>query len=116
MARAPRSLKTSNGIAAPPDAGVWQLSYSNAPRPFILCGVAEPIPADSFLHRIEVFGVRARRRIWRDGTGRNARYYTWDGLHGEVEVFNGREKHLGAVDAVSGVFIKEPVEGRTLGL
>jgi len=42
------------------------------------------------------------------------RYYTWDALHGEIEVFNKRGKHIGVVDAVSGVLIKDAVEGRSI--
>ena len=74
------------------------------------------IPPESFLHRIEVFGVRGGRKVWRNGRGRRVRFFTWDDLHGEVETFNARGKHLGAVDAVSGEVIKDAVEGRTLDL
>ena len=42
------------------------------------------------------------------------RYYEWDGLHGELEVYNRHGKHLGAVDPASGVFIKDPVKGRSI--
>ena len=48
-----------------------------------------------------------------DGT----RYYTYDRLHGEIEVFNKRGKHLGPIDPVTGKPIpgKGAVPGRTLG-
>src|SRR5581483_8643731 len=39
---------------------------------------------------------------WRTDAGR--RLYTWDSLHGEVEVFGARRKHLGALDPVTGRF------------
>jgi hypothetical protein len=40
--------------------------------------------------------------------------YTYDSLHGEVEVFNKRGRHLGALDPDTGVFIKDPVPGRSI--
>jgi hypothetical protein len=40
--------------------------------------------------------------------------YTWDALHGEVEVFNARGKHLGVIDAKSGDWIKVAVPGRKI--
>ncbi|RKY05088.1 MAG: hypothetical protein DRP66_10935 [Planctomycetota bacterium] len=42
------------------------------------------------------------------------RFYTWDSLHGEIEVFDKKGFHLGALDAVSGQFIKLPVKGRRI--
>jgi hypothetical protein len=42
------------------------------------------------------------------------RLYTWDSLHGEVEVFTARGKHLGAVDPVTGKLIKDAVPGRKI--
>ncbi len=55
--------------------------------------------------------VRGSRR-WRDVSGR--RLYTWDALHGEIEVFDARGYHLGALDAVSGVLIKKAKAGRRI--
>lgn len=70
-----------------------------------------PLPPDSFLRDLEVVQVQHNRRIWR---GENGFFYTWDSLHGEVEVFNERGRHLGACDAISGVYIKDPVKGRRI--
>jgi hypothetical protein len=42
------------------------------------------------------------------------RYYTWDALHQEVEVWNKRGRHLGALDPVTGVLIKPAREGRRI--
>ncbi|GAA3145061.1 hypothetical protein GCM10017687_72490 [Streptomyces echinatus] len=42
------------------------------------------------------------------------RYYTWDRLHGEIEVFNARGRHLGALDAVTGVRIKDARKERRI--
>jgi Cytotoxic len=64
-------------------------------------------PSPCFLDEMKAFGVRGGRRVWRDSTGE--RFYTWDGLHGEIEVFNRRGRHLGAADAVSGV-LKKPAD------
>jgi RHS repeat-associated protein len=47
-------------------------------------------------------------------TGKGRRYYTWDHTHGEIEVFDGGGRHLGALDP-NGVPVKPPVKGRTLG-
>jgi hypothetical protein len=38
----------------------------------------------------------------------------WDGLHGEVEVYNRRGKHLGVADAISGELIKPAINGRCI--
>ena len=35
-------------------------------------------------------------------------------LHGEIEVFNARGKHLGAMDPVTGEMIKSAVPGRAI--
>jgi hypothetical protein len=42
------------------------------------------------------------------------RYYTWDRLHGEIEAFNSRGRHLGALDAQTGVLIKDPRKDRRI--
>ncbi|MFN0094297.1 MAG: colicin E3/pyocin S6 family cytotoxin [Dehalococcoidia bacterium] len=76
--------------------------------------MVEHVPEDSFLHSLDVFGVRDGRRVWRSGTCRNTRYYPWDSLHGEVEVFNSRGRHLGAVDAITGKQTKDLGLGRRL--
>jgi Cytotoxic len=73
-------------------------------------------PEDSFLKNLRVFGIRGGKKVWGEGEGSKARYYTWDGLHGEVEVYNHRRRHLGVMDPVSRRFIKDAVEGRTLEL
>ena len=40
--------------------------------------------------------------------------FTWDELHGEVEVFNLRGRHLGAMDPLSRDLIKDAVPGRRI--
>jgi hypothetical protein len=55
--------------------------------------------------------VRGQQR-WTSDRGR--RIYTWDALHGEVEVFNARGKHIGVMHATSGDWIDDAVPGRTI--
>jgi hypothetical protein len=74
----------------------------------------KPIPNPSIVQtlRLRVVRVVEKRRIWTDPAG--ARYYAWDGLHGEFEVYTRRGFHLGAVDPVTGLFIKDAVKGRRI--
>lgn len=51
---------------------------------------------------------------WRSADGE--RLYEWDGLHGEIEMYNRRGRHLGALDAVSGELIKPPKRGRVISV
>lgn len=62
------------------------------------------LPEDSFLKDLEVVMVAGGRKVWT--TPDRDRYYTWDTLHGEVEVFNKRGKHLGAARPVTGELYK----------
>ena len=72
----------------------------------------ERIPNPSILDDQEYFGVRGGRKVWRSRDGQ--RYYTWDSLHGEVEVFNRRGWHLGALHPKTGELIKSAEKGRRL--
>lgn len=69
-----------------------------------------PIPVPSVLDGLVVVGVEANRKVYKDKS--ENRYYTWDSLHGEIEVFNKRGMHLGVVDPVTGIVIKPAVRGR----
>jgi len=44
--------------------------------------------------------------------------YTWDAMHGEIEVFNEWGYHLGVIDAVSGELLKhkQAVKGRKINI
>ncbi|EPS3420259.1 colicin E3/pyocin S6 family cytotoxin [Vibrio fluvialis] len=42
------------------------------------------------------------------------RYYTWDSLHGELEVFNKNGCHLGVACPTTGLMIKPAVKGRRI--
>jgi hypothetical protein len=74
--------------------------------------MAKPIPRPSILDEFEPLGAINGEKRWRSGGGK--RIYTWDALHGEVEVFNRRGKHLGALDPISGACVKEAVRGRKI--
>ena len=73
-----------------------------------------PRPNPCFLDRCECIGAPYGEKIWKSDDGK--RYYTWDGLHGEIEVFNSRGKHLGVIEAITGAIIKGAVPGRTIKL
>lgn len=60
------------------------------------------------LVRIRISGTQR----WRDADGK--RLYEWDSLHGELEMYNERGRHLGAVDPQTGALIKPPVKGRKI--
>jgi hypothetical protein len=57
-------------------------------------------------------GSLAGQKRWRSKDGR--RIFTWDALHGEIEVFNKRGRHLGSLNAITGVLKKEAVRGRRI--
>ncbi len=72
----------------------------------------KPLPKPSILDKLEMIGVRSGRKTWY--SSKTKRYYQWDSLHGEVEIYNKRGKHLGVVDHQTGRFIKDPVKGRSI--
>lgn len=47
---------------------------------------------------------------------KNQRFYSWDNLHNEIEVFDRLGKHLGVMDPTTGEMIKSAVKGRWLKL
>ena len=57
-------------------------------------------------------GFNNGNNVWADPDGK--RLYTWDSLHGEIEVFNKRGKHVGVIHSLTGVQIKPAVKGRTI--
>ncbi|MFT2010198.1 colicin E3/pyocin S6 family cytotoxin [Pontibacter sp. 13R65] len=72
-------------------------------------GISIPRPCylDSCIH---IGAINGQKR-WRSVDFQ--RIYTWDSLHGEIEVFNKRGRHLG-VKNIHGEFIKAPVKGRKI--
>lgn len=71
-----------------------------------------PLPRPCFLDTLESCGARNGRKRWRNARG--DRYYEWDALHGHIEVYNKRGRHLGVVDAVTGKMISGEVRGRRI--
>lgn len=70
-----------------------------------------PIPHPSFLDGCEKYRVDAGKQIYR----KYDKYYTWDGLHGEIEVYNKRGFHLMVLDPY-GKKIKDAVKGRNINV
>lgn len=71
-----------------------------------------PIPKPCFLDTQDYLHHKNGQKLWRSPD--KDRYFTWDGLHGEIEVFNARGHHLGSIDAVHGRKLKDAVPGRTI--
>ena len=49
------------------------------------------IPDDCILHDLEPIGAPDGIKRWRSS---DKKIYTWDKLHGEIEVFNKRGRHI----------------------
>jgi hypothetical protein len=60
----------------------------------------------------EYLGYIHGARRWRNARG--TLLYTWDSLHGEVEVFDTLGRHQGVLDAVTGQRIKPARKGRKI--
>lgn len=71
-----------------------------------------PKPVPCFLDGMEKYKVIDGRKTYRSQN----RYYQWDELHGEIEMYNKQGWHLGALDAQSGKLIKEADRGRKLNV
>ena len=70
----------------------------------------KPIPGPGFLDTCEYLGYIYGERRWRDR--RADVLYTWDALHGEIEIYNLRGRHLGAGDPMTGERVKPARKGR----
>src|SRR5262245_51122640 len=70
------------------------------------------IPPNCFLHRQEHLGAPGGRRRWRQRGGQ--RLYEWDPVHGEIEAYNARGRHVGVLHAITGVMVGEAVPGRRI--
>ena len=71
---------------------------------------ARPVPC--FLDCCAKYKVINGKQVWTNF--RRDRFFTWDALHGEIEVFDKRGHHLGALDPLTGKLIKQAVKGRSL--
>ena len=72
-----------------------------------------PIPKPSYLDDCQPLGAVDGVKRWRNKKG--DKIYTWDSLHGEIEVFNKRGKHIGVLNP-NGKLIKDAVKGRTINV
>ena len=72
------------------------------------------LTSPNFLEDCIYLKVIDGRKVWRSIDG--SRLYTWDELHGEIEVFNKRGRHLGSADKYDGCIIKDAVKGRRLNV
>ncbi len=68
-------------------------------------------PQSRFLDSLERVSRKGSPR-WRSHDG--DRYFEWDAVHGEVEVYNKRGRHIGVADRDTGVFFKEAVKRRRI--
>jgi hypothetical protein len=64
------------------------------------------------LDSFRVSGIDSGRKVFKDDLENI--YYTWDSMHGELEVFSKSGRHLGAACPQTGVLIKPPVKGRRI--
>jgi hypothetical protein len=71
-----------------------------------------PILSPSYLDGCDHLGYTRGDRRWRSKDG--TRHYTWDALHGEIEVSNPRGRHIGVADPVTGDIIEGVVNGRRI--
>lgn len=70
------------------------------------------IPKPSILDKCKVVGIEGGRKVFKDS--QEERYYTWDSLHGEIEVFNKRGRHLGVICPYTAAMTKPAVKGRKI--
>jgi hypothetical protein len=75
-------------------------------------GRRKPIPQGCFLGTLRRAASREGSQRWISAGG--DRIYTWDALHGEVEGFNIRGRHIGAFDPCTGAMVKSAVKGRSI--
>lgn len=69
-----------------------------------------PKPKPCFLDGLQKFRVVNGRQVYRG----KEKYYSWDELHGEIEVFDSRGRHLMVLDPQGEKIIKEAVRGRKI--
>ena len=69
-----------------------------------------PKPNPCFLDGLQKFRVINGRQVYKG----QDKYYSWDELHGEIEVFDSRGRHLMVLDSLGENIIKEAVRGRRI--
>jgi hypothetical protein len=76
----------------------------------VMAGVSRPL--SGYLDSQVPCGAPNGRKRWRNERG--DRYYEWDSVHGHIEVYSKRGRHLGVLDAVTGKTIGDAVPGRRI--
>lgn len=71
----------------------------------------KPKPKPCFLDQFMKTYVEGSTKVYVDDE--RGRLYTWDSLHGEIEVYNKRGRHIAVYDA-NGNQIKQAVRGRRI--
>ena len=71
-----------------------------------------PRPSPCYLDLMMPLGVVSGRKLWKHPTEKL--FYQWDELHGEIEVYNTRGRHVGVLDGTTGQQIKPAVKGRRI--
>lgn len=71
-----------------------------------------PIPKPSYLDGCDYLRFVHGSQRWRSKDGK--RLFTWDSLHGEIEVFATRGRRVAVLDAISGDWRKGTVRGRRI--
>ena len=56
--------------------------------------------------------MRGDYKVWRHRVEK--RYYTWDSLHGHIEAYDKRGRHVAVLDAFTGRRIGTAVSGRSI--
>ena len=85
-------------------------SYVKLYKEPFMGGIAKPKP--SVFDGCRRVGIEAGRQVYKNEEDNI--YYTWDSLHGEVEVFDKNGRHLGAACPISGVLLKPAIRGRRI--
>jgi hypothetical protein len=75
-----------------------------------MTGISRPRPC--YLDGMESCGAPGGHKRWRNA--KHDRLFTWDNVHGHIEVFDRRGHHVGVVHAVTGEFIGRAVRGRRI--
>lgn len=68
-----------------------------------------PKPTPCVLDTMVKYRICNGRQVYKH----NDKFYSWDELHGEIEVFNKRGWHIMVLDA-QGNFLKDAVRGRRI--
>lgn len=69
-------------------------------------------PTPCFLDGMEKYRVVDGRQTYKT----RDRYFQWDEFHGEIEVYDKRGRHLGALDAQSGTQVKDAERTRKINV